>query len=98
MVLRLPPLVAHLTELAEVAVVDGIGLGRLRVARHRFEALLDAPVVRREIIVPQRASLAAAEQYVHALGRRALDRGDAFGIEAELQHVRRLLRARELGV
>src|SRR5256885_12571386 len=46
-----------------------VGLGHLRRGDRRLEPRAHAPLVRREVVVPQRALLADPEQHVHALGR-----------------------------
>src|SRR2546430_16788469 len=75
-----------------------VGLGHLRRGDRRLKPRAHAPVVRREVVVPQRALLADPEQHVHALGRHTLNGRDAGAVEAELQDVRGLLGAGQLGV
>src|SRR5256885_14807603 len=75
-----------------------VGLGHLRRGDRRLEPRAHAPLVRREVVVRQRALLADPEQHVHALGRHALNGRDAGAVEAELQDVRGLLGAGQLGV
>jgi len=49
----------------------------LRRRNRRLEPRAHTPVVRREVVVPERALLADPEQHVHALGRHALNGRDA---------------------
>ena len=97
-VLGLPAGGAHRAKVTERAVLHRVGLGHLRRGDRRLEPRAHAPVVRREVVVPERALLADPEQHVHALGRHALNGRDAGAVEAELQDVRGLLGARQLGV
>ena len=97
-VLAPPPLVAHLAELAQRAVVDRVRLGGRGAAERGEEAAAHASVVGGEVGVAQPPALADAEQHVHRDRCRLLDGGDRLAVEAELQHVRRLLGARQLGV
>ena len=98
MVLAPPPLVAHLAKLAQRAVLDRVRLGRHRAAERGEEGLAHTAVVGGEIREAQRPALADAEQHVHRDRRRLLDGRDRLAVEAELQDVRRLLGARQLGV
>src|SRR2546425_12830095 len=98
MVLADPPFLAHLAELAQRAVLDAVRFRGTSPPERSLEPTANAAVVGRVIGVAERAPLAYAEQHVHRLRRRPLNRGDPLAVEAELQHVRRLLGARELGV
>ena len=93
-----PPGLAEREEVADPAVVDGPGLGRPRVADGVEEALANAPVVGEEVEHAVALGLAGAERDVHPLGQPPLDAPDLLGVEAELEHVRRLPVPRELGV
>jgi hypothetical protein len=68
-------------------MLDRIGLGWRRRANGLFEARPHATVIGGEVVVPQGALLADAEQHVHVLGTLPLNAGDAVAVEAELQHV-----------
>src|SRR2546425_9980011 len=98
MVLADPPFLAHLAELAQRAVLDAVRLRGPSPPERSLEPTANAAVVGRVISVAERAPLADAEQHVHRLRRHPLDRGDRLAVEAELQHVRRLLSPRELGI
>ena len=97
-IILLPSFVADLAELAQRAVLDAVGLGRRGVGERREKAGADATVVGGEVGVAQGAPLADSEQDVHLVRCGVLDGGDRLRVEAELQHVGRLLRSRELGV
>ena len=97
-VLALPALVAHRAELAQRAVVDAVGLGLLGAREGGEEPGADTPVVGGEVGRAQRAPLADTQQHVHRGRHVPLDGRDRLGVEAELQHVGRLLGAGQLGV
>jgi hypothetical protein len=58
---------AHPTERAQRAVLNRVRLGFRRRGDRRLEPRSYAAVVRREVIVAERAPLADAEQHVHVL-------------------------------
>src|SRR2546422_2526961 len=93
-----PPLVADFAELAERAVLDRVWLRRVALGERRHEATAHPAIVGRVVVAAQRSTLADSQQDVHGLGRHALDGLDGFAVETELEHVRRLLGPRQLGV
>ncbi len=97
-VVLVPPGLAELAEVADPAVIDRPGLGQPRVVDGVEEALADAPVVGEEVEDAVALGLAGAERDVHPLGEPPLDAPDLLGVEAKLEHVRRLPVPRELGV
>ncbi len=100
MSLRDAPVLAEVAEVADPAVVDGPRLRLvLALAGDRGEKpLARAPEERDVVGRPQRLALARAELDVEVLGQRPLDPPELLGVEAELDHVERLRRARELRV
>ena len=93
-----PPLVAELLEVAEVAVAARVRLGRGSGADGVEEAVADAPVVGDEVEDAVALALAGAELDVQPLGQPAGDPLDLLGVEAELEDVLRLAVPRELRV
>ena len=91
-------LLAQVPEVAEPAVVAGprIGLG-LRVERGE-KARARPPEVRAVVGEPEARALPRPQLDVEALREPPLDPPELSRVEAELQHVRRLRRARELRV
>ena len=93
-----PAVLADAVELAQRAVLDRIRLGRGRRRDCRLESRTNPPVVRREIVIAKRARLSDAEENMHVLRSRLLNCSNAVAVEAELQHVGRLLRTGQLRV
>ena len=92
---------AEVAEVADRAVVDRprprVALALL--ARDRGQQPLPAPAEEGdELGSPQRRALARAELDVDVLGQPSLDPPELLGVEAELDRVERLRRARELRV
>ncbi len=93
-----PVRVADRLEVADAAVVDGVGLGRRRVGDEALEPRADAPVVGGELAGPEGRLLAVAEEDVDVLGLAPLDARELLVVEEELEDVGGLRGARELGV
>ena len=97
-----PPVgVAHLLEVAEVAVGArlGDGVGGYVVGQQLRELAAQATPVGEHVGGANRLGAAGAELDVHVLGQHAGGRLDRLGVEAQLQHVAGLgLLAGELGV
>ena len=93
-----PVRVADRLEVADAAVVDGVGLGRRRVGDEALEPRADAPVVGGELAGLEGRLLAVAEQDVDVLGLAPLDARELLVVEEELEDVGGLRGARELGV
>ena len=94
----IPVLVAERPEVADVAVPNGVGLGRRRVGDELLEPRTDAPVVGGELARVERRLLAVAEKYVDLPVGRPLDPRELLAVEEELEDVGGLGGARELGV
>ena len=91
---------AEVPEVADPAVVTGPGVGldaAVPVERGE-EPLPRAPEEGAELGRPERLPLARPQLDVHVLGQPALDPPELLGVEAELEEVERLGRARELRV
>ena len=97
-ILLIPPRIAELEKIAEIAVRDRVRLRVRRVVHEREKALAHAAVVGEEVVDAIRLALAGAELDVHALRHASGDAPDLLGVEAKLEHVRRLAVTRELGV
>src|SRR5205823_3391808 len=98
MVLLVPPRLAELAELADLAVLYRIGFRARRVLHEAEEAIANAAVIGEEVEDAVGLTLAGAELDVHPLGDAALDAPNLLGVETKLQHVRRLAVTRELRV
>ena len=93
-----PPRVADGLEVADIAVVDRVRLGRRRVGDELLEPRADAPVVGGELARVERRLLAVAEEDVDLPVGRPLDPRELLVVEEELEDVGGLGAARELGV
>ena len=89
---------AEVAEVADPAVPARPGVGRVLARERSEEPLAHAPVVRLELRDAEALPLPAPVLDVDVLDRRALDPLELLGVEAELEQVRRLGRARELRV
>ena len=93
-----PLLLAALEEDAERAVVDRVRVGRVAVLDRGEEPLLEPVVVGEEVVGPECLPLAEPVDDMHCVWAVALDACELLGVEAELEHVRRLRPSRELRV
>ena len=92
------PRLAELAEVADAAVVARVRLGLARVLDGVEEAVADAPVVGEEVVGAVALAHAGAELDVEPLRHAPDDAAHLLGVEAELEHVRRLPVPRELRV
>ena len=93
-----PVRLADRLEVADVAMRARPRLGRRRVRDELLEPPADAAEVRAELVGLERRDLPGAQHDMHERRAQPLDARDLLGVEAELEDVVRLRRARELRV
>ena len=94
----LPLLLAEREELAERTVVDRVRVGRPPVLDRVEKPPLEPPVVGEEVVRPKGLALGEPVDDVHLVRPAPLNPSELLGVEAELEDVRSLGPASELGV